>query len=72
MMDDSTKNSDKKTKKVEYIPGIECTVTNCLYNDEKRNCYAHKIQVNPMHAETEDDTKCATFKQKPSDREITI
>lgn len=67
-----TENSDRKTKKKEYIPGIECTVTNCLYNDDKRNCYAEKIQVAPMHAETDDDTKCSTFRQKPSDSKITL
>ena len=67
-MDHPTEYSDHKTKKVEYIPGIECTVTNCLYNDEKKNCYAKKIAVAPMNAKNEDDTKCATFTQKPSDR----
>lgn len=62
--------SDQKTKKIEQIDGIECTVTNCIYNDNKRNCYARKIQVGPMHAETDDDTKCATFRQKPSDSAV--
>jgi Domain of Unknown Function (DUF1540). len=66
-MDDSTKLSDKKTKKKEYIPGVECSVANCQYNDEKRNCYAQKIEVSPMNAQEDDDTKCATFRQKPSD-----
>lgn len=71
-MDDSTKLSDRKTKKKEYIPGIECSVTNCLYNDDKRNCYAQKIQVSPMHAKDDDDTKCDTFEQKPSDDQILL
>jgi hypothetical protein len=62
--------SDKKTQKNDVISGIECTVTNCQYNDNKKNCYASKINVGPMHAETDDDTKCATFKQKPSDFEM--
>lgn len=62
--------SDRKTEKIDCIPGIECTVTNCIYNDNKKNCYANKIQVGPMHAEREEETECATFKQKPSDSEI--
>lgn len=62
--------SDRKTEKIEYIPGVECSVTNCIYNDDKRNCYAQKIKVSPMNAKTSEDTECATFKQKPSDREI--
>lgn len=48
----------------ECIPGIECSVTNCAYNGEKRNCFADKINVGPVNAEHEDETKCATFKCK--------
>lgn len=59
--------SDKKTQKDDLIPGVECTVTNCQFNDNKKYCYASKIAVGPMHAEKDDDTKCSTFKQKPSD-----
>ena len=65
-----TNNTDRKTEKKAYIPGIECTVTNCLFNDDKRNCYASKIQVGPMNAHSDDQTKCATFKKKPSDNEV--
>lgn len=57
-------NSDRKTEKKQYIPQIRCTVTNCIYNDERKNCYAAHIDVGPMHAEKDDDTKCSTFKQK--------
>lgn len=60
----STEYSDRKTKKIEYIPGIECDVTDCVYNDEKHNCYAEKIKVGPLHASSKRDTECATFEQK--------
>lgn len=65
-----TNNSDRKTIKKEYIPGIRCTVANCIYNDDKQNCYAQNIEVGPMHAAKDDDTKCATFKTKPSDADM--
>lgn len=56
--------ADKKTEPKDCIPGIHCDVKNCVYNDEKENCYAHEIKVGPTFATNCIDTECATFKEK--------
>ena len=52
--------------KIDCNPGIRCDVSNCIYNDKHKNCYADKITVGPTHANNEKDTLCSTFKQENS------
>ncbi len=49
---------------VEYNRGIDCNVTNCIFNKEDCHCTAEKITVGPQNASTSADTLCATFKNK--------
>lgn len=57
----------------QFIPGIECNVTNCAYNDEKHNCFASKINVGgSSQARHEDETKCSTFECKPTDTQSAL
>ena len=45
------------------IHGINCAVTDCVYNCEK-NCTAGEIHVGPQNAATTSETDCQTFKHK--------
>jgi hypothetical protein len=41
--------------------GIKCIVSSCEYYMNGDHCSAEKIQVEPRHASTSNDTDCATF-----------
>lgn len=45
------------------LPGIQCDVTNCHYNEQK-SCVANEIKVGPQYAASSADTVCATFKPR--------
>jgi len=46
----------------DYIHGIVCDVTNCIYNEEDNICTAKEIKVGPQYAASSADTICATFR----------
>lgn len=46
--------------------GIDCKVTNCKYNENKKYCTAKQICVGPSFASCSSETVCATF--KPEDK----
>lgn len=48
----------------DYVDGIHCEVTNCVYHDEKCKCSADGISVGPTFAASGTDTVCSTFKPK--------
>jgi len=47
----------------DVIPGIKCTVTNCVYN-ESRKCVAGQIEVGTSDASSVEETDCLTFESK--------
>lgn len=50
----------------EPIYGIKCDVTNCYYHCPGSKCVAGEIKVGPQHADSSEDTVCATFKPELS------
>lgn len=41
---------------------IVCDVTNCVYNNSKKQCTAKEVKVGPQYASSSADTICATFR----------
>jgi len=48
------------------LPGVQCGVTNCVYNDTKQTCHAEEIHVatQQQNTVTEGETFCGTFRAK--------
>ena len=43
------------------ISRVKCVVNSCYYNDQKNNCLADSIEIQPPNAKDIDTTDCATF-----------
>lgn len=50
-------------KSKDYLPGIDCTVTSCVYNMSKK-CSADGILVSPKSDENDEHADCVTFEEK--------
>ncbi len=61
MKDDRT-YEDRTNRDI--IDGIVCDVTNCIYNEDNKNCTASQIKVGPNFAATKSDTACVTFEHR--------
>ncbi|MCI5592709.1 MAG: DUF1540 domain-containing protein [Oscillospiraceae bacterium] len=46
------------------IKDIKCNVDNCIYNENRCECTAGKIEVGPSSACCCSETLCATFEPK--------
>ncbi|MFA9381805.1 MAG: DUF1540 domain-containing protein, partial [Acetanaerobacterium sp.] len=57
MIEDKTEYLDQNTQA--HIDGINCDVTNCIYNQQSQYCTAAHIKVGPNFAATKSDTACA-------------
>ncbi len=53
---------ENKLSSSDYLRGVKCDVTNCIYNDKSEKCTANQIKVGPQYATSSDDTVCDTFK----------
>lgn len=45
----------------QVIPGVNCDVSNCVYNQNSMRCKAGNIKVGPGSVENQSQTICATF-----------
>lgn len=49
-----------KTEHPEHMLDVQCTATNCIYN-ENHICHANHISISGRGASQTDETKCASF-----------
>ncbi|MCL2562755.1 MAG: DUF1540 domain-containing protein [Oscillospiraceae bacterium] len=56
----------KAKKCTENLPGVNCDVTNCVYNSPDHMCHADHIQVanQTQSCKNEQDTFCGTFEAR--------
>lgn len=51
-------------KRNDVLPGVDCDVVTCRYNDHNRKCSADSIFVGARNAKNKDETFCGTFTPK--------
>lgn len=48
----------------QHLSGVKCVVSTCYYHAQGDYCNAAKIEIQPMNANSTQDTDCATFIKK--------
>ena len=48
----------------DVLPGVDCDVVTCRYNDKNKKCSADSIFVGARNAKNKDEAYCGTFTPK--------